>query len=89
MRIPPWPLLVSEVDSSQAQELMELWLEHDPWIPGVSGVPGAAEAVAVVAVLAGGRSRCRMRDAMHQLEQVIDPPRPPGRRAEDGPGGGS
>ena len=78
MRIPPWPLLVSEVDGSQAQELMELWLEHDPGIPGVSGVPGAAEAVARSwAGLTGGHSRCRMRDAMHQLEQVIDPPLPP------------
>ena len=57
---------------------MELWLEHDPGLPGVSGVPGAAEAVARSwAGLTGGRSRCRMRDAMHQLEQVIDPPRPP------------
>lgn len=78
MRIPPWPLLVSEVDGSQAQELMELWLEHDPGIPGVSGVPGAAEAVERSwAGLTGGHSRCRMRDAMHQLEQVIDPPLPP------------
>ena len=78
MRIPPWPLLVTELGPSEADELMELWLAEDAAVPGVSGVPSSARAIAQAwERRTGGRSRCRMRDAMHLLVEVVDPPSPP------------
>jgi RimJ/RimL family protein N-acetyltransferase len=77
LRTPPWPLLASELEPAHAEELMEDWLAHDP------GVPGVVAPVATARALAGawsrrtaGRARCRMREAMHLLTEVRDPPRP-------------
>jgi predicted GNAT family acetyltransferase len=79
MRIPPWPMLVSELDRRNAEALMELWLEHDPAPPGVNGPPKAARAAAAAwERRTGGRASCRMREAMHLLREVVDPPRLPG-----------
>jgi len=78
MRTPPWPLLVSELRRPHAEELIELWLSHDGAVPGVSGVPAAAHAIEDAWMRrTGGQTRCRMRDAMHLLEEVIDPRKPP------------
>jgi RimJ/RimL family protein N-acetyltransferase len=77
MRTPPWPLLITELDSVQAQELVDLWLPGDPGLPGVSGVPESAWAVARAwERRTGGRASSRMRDAMHELHEVTEPPRP-------------
>jgi predicted GNAT family acetyltransferase len=74
MRIPPWPMLVSDLDAQAANALMELWLEHDPSPPGVNGTPGAARAVgAAWERHTNGSARCRMREAMHLLREVVDP----------------
>jgi predicted GNAT family acetyltransferase len=78
LRTPPWPLLVTELEREDAEALVERWLEEDPTVPGVSGVPAAARAVASAwEERTGGSTDCRMRDAMHALREVIEPPRWP------------
>ena len=75
MRTPPWPLLVSEVGPREADELMERWLLEDHRLPGVTGVPTATRAVATAwRERTQGRWRRRLSEALHVLEEVIDPP---------------
>ena len=77
LRTPPWFLLTSPLDPSLALELVERWLEADPEISGVNGMPETARAIAAAwAELAAGTTRCIRREAMHELEQVRDPPVP-------------
>jgi predicted GNAT family acetyltransferase len=74
MRIPPWPLLVSELEDEQADALIETWLAEDPEVPGVTGVQATARAVARAwQKRTGGEVRVRMRQAMHLLSEVIEP----------------
>jgi RimJ/RimL family protein N-acetyltransferase len=76
LRTPPWPLLTSPLDGD-ATELVGLWLEADPGLPGVTAVPEAARAIAAAwAERTGGTTRIRMREGLHVLEEVRDPPRP-------------
>ncbi len=81
LRTPPFPLLVSPLEPADADTLVELWLEVDPEIPGVSGVPETASAIAAAwARRTGGEARRTFEEAMHVLTEVKDPPRPaPGR----------
>jgi predicted GNAT family acetyltransferase len=77
MRIPPWPMLVSELDARAAGDLMELWLQHDPEPPGVNGTPQAARAAAAAwERSSGGHASAGPREAMHVLSEVVHPPRP-------------
>jgi predicted GNAT family acetyltransferase len=80
-------MLVSALDREAADALIELWLEHDPAPPGVNGTPETARTVAAAwERRTGGRARCRMREAMHVLHDVVDPtPTAPGalRQADD------
>lgn len=77
MRTPPWPMLASELDREEASGLIDTWLEIDPDLPGVGGVPTTSRAIAAAwSDATGGLTRCHMREAMHVLEQVEDPPRP-------------
>jgi RimJ/RimL family protein N-acetyltransferase len=77
-RTPDWPLLVSELDESDADALVGRWLAEDPRVPGVTAVPRAAQAVAAAwQKRTGGRWDWRHREAQHLLTEVIDPPRPP------------
>jgi predicted GNAT family acetyltransferase len=76
LRTPPWPLLVSPLESG-ADELVELWLREDAEVARVSGVPATARAIAAAwERQTGGTARSSMREAMHVLEEVHDPPRP-------------
>jgi len=76
MRTPPHPLLASPLDED-ATAFVELWLEADPDVARVTSVPETARAIAAAwAAQAGGTARCAMREAMHVLEEVRDPPRP-------------
>lgn len=84
LRTPPWPLLVSERSTADAtgpstiEPLMRAWIADDPALPGVTGVPETARAVAASwQRQTGGRSVCRMREAMHELQEVIDLATPP------------
>jgi RimJ/RimL family protein N-acetyltransferase len=76
LRTPPWPLLTSPLDGD-ATELVGPWLEADPGLPGVTAVPEAARAIAAAwAELTGGTTRIRLREGLHVLDEVRDPPRP-------------
>jgi len=78
MRSPPWPLLVSELSGQDAESLLARWIAIDPALPGVTGTPPSARAVASAWERhTGGRSFCRMREAMHVLREVVDPAEPP------------
>jgi GNAT superfamily N-acetyltransferase len=76
LRTPPFPLLASPLEAD-AGELVELWLEADPDVDRVTAVPATARAIATAwANRTGGRTRIRMREGLHVLDQVHDPPRP-------------
>ena len=81
LRTPPWGLLVSELAPAQAAPFLARWLQDDPDLPGVSALPQTARAIAAAWSAHTGRATsCRMREAMHALREVRDPPRPaPGR----------
>ena len=81
LRIPPWPLLCTELDPPAADALVAAWLPDDPRLGAVNADRDTARAVAAAwARRTGGRATCRLREAMHLCDEVIDPPRPaPGR----------
>jgi RimJ/RimL family protein N-acetyltransferase len=87
LRTPPWPMLASDFDEAVAGELLGEWIARDPELPGVSAQPATARAIATAwERRTGGRASCRMREAMHSLTDVCDPPRPASgdlRRAQD------
>ena len=77
LRRPPWPMLVTEMDASEAGALLNVWLDADPSPLGVNGLAASARAVAAQwAERTGGRTWLKMGQAMHALERVYDPPRP-------------
>src|SRR5689334_13870863 len=78
LRVPPHPLLTSPMSDDQAADLMRVWLSEDPQVGGVVGVPACARAIAREwERLTGGRAQVKMRQAMHELRVVREPPRPP------------
>jgi uncharacterized protein len=81
LRTPPWPMLASELGGPVASRLVAQWLQVDPALPGVVALRETARAIAAAwGEQTEGETRCRMREAMHALERVEDPPRPaPGR----------
>jgi len=77
LRTPPWPLLACGFDTAGVAELLGNWLREDRDVPGVSGEPEVVRAIAGAwEHLTGGRSRLRMRQAMHMLTEVTGPPQP-------------
>jgi GNAT superfamily N-acetyltransferase len=88
LRTPPWPLLASPLDQG-ADEFAARWFDADPDVPAVSSVPATAREIASAwARRSGGSTRCSLREAMHVLDEVLDPARPapgqlrPGRETE-------
>jgi predicted GNAT family acetyltransferase len=76
LRTPPWPLLTSPLEEGP-DEFVANWLAADPDVSIVSSVTPTARAIAAAwAQHTGGTTRCRLREAMHVLEEVIDPARP-------------
>ncbi|MGO9887248.1 MAG: GNAT family N-acetyltransferase [Solirubrobacteraceae bacterium] len=76
LRTTPWPLLASPLESG-ADEFVELWLQADPDLDSVSSVVATAQAIASAwERQTGGTARRAMREAMHILDEVHDPPRP-------------
>jgi hypothetical protein len=76
LRATPWPLLASPLESG-AEEFVELWLQADPDLDSVSSVPATAQAIASAwERQTGGTARRALREAMHILDEVHDPPRP-------------
>jgi predicted GNAT family acetyltransferase len=77
LRTPPWFMLTSEIDATDAKAVVEAWLTQDPDLPGVDATPGAARAVAAAwSELTGGTATLRMSEKMHSLTEVVDPPHP-------------
>jgi GNAT superfamily N-acetyltransferase len=77
MRTPPWPMIVSPLGAADPQELLAVWLAEDPGLPGAGSVRDSVRALAAAwERLTGGATRCAMREAMHVLDEVRDPPRP-------------
>jgi predicted GNAT family acetyltransferase len=81
LRTRPWPLLASELPAGDAPALVDRWLEADPELSGVNGPAATSRAIADAwRVATGGQVRPGMRQALHVLTEVSDPPRPaPGR----------
>jgi GNAT superfamily N-acetyltransferase len=81
MRTPPWPMVVSELDDADADELISSWRRYDPELPGVTGLAASAQAVAEAWERAtGGSWAVDRREALHVLDELRDPPRPAGGR---------
>ena len=77
LRTPPWALLTTGLPSRDVAEFVAAWHCEDPAVPGVGAEPATARAVAAEwARLTGVRTHVRMREAMHALSEVRDPPRP-------------
>jgi predicted GNAT family acetyltransferase len=77
MRSPAHAMLATELPAQQAPRLVAEWLERDPELPGVGSLPGTARAIAAAwSRHTGGTTRCGMREALHSLDHVRDPPRP-------------
>ena len=77
-RTPDWPLIISELDQTGADALVERWLAEDPRVPGVTGLPHSAQAVAGAwQTRTGGSWASRLREALHLLSEVAELPRPP------------
>jgi len=81
IRTPPLPMMCSELGPPSADELLDVWLSQDRELPGASGAPATARALASGwRARTGGETRCQRGMAMHALERVTDPPRPPAGR---------
>jgi RimJ/RimL family protein N-acetyltransferase len=77
LRVPPWPLLTSRLDEAAADALTGQWLARDPALPGVVAEAETSRAIAASFTRRTGRpADCRMREAMHLLTDLRDPPRP-------------
>lgn len=81
MRTAPWPMLCTAIGAEDAGPLLDLWLAHDPELPGINALKDTARSIAAAWTgRTGGSDRCRTAMAMHCLTSVVDPPRPgPGR----------
>jgi predicted GNAT family acetyltransferase len=85
LRTPPWPMVVSELDHADADTLISAWLGHDPELPGVTGLTASAQAVAEAWDRAtGGSWAVAVREALHVLDELRDPPRPASGRLREG-----
>lgn len=76
LQTPPYPMLTSTWPPDGAADLVRRWLEEDPGLPGVNAPLETARTIASAwAAQTGGATTCGMRQAMHVLREVHDPPR--------------
>lgn len=76
LRTPPFPWLASPLNAG-ADKLVRMWLGADPEVDRVVAVSPTARALAAAwAEQTGGITHCAMREAMHVVDEVRDPPRP-------------
>ncbi len=81
MRTAPYGLLVSNFEPAAADRLVGAWLDRDSELPGCNGGPEIATAIADAWRARTGGAARRLREmAIHELEVVVDPPRPPAGR---------
>jgi predicted GNAT family acetyltransferase len=77
MRTTPFPLLASSLPDGVAERLIEHWLTVDPGAERITAVTPTARALSAAwERTTGGRSELRVAEAMHELNQVREPPRP-------------
>jgi predicted GNAT family acetyltransferase len=81
LRTAPWPMLCTPINPDDAVTLVDLWLEHDPGLPGINALLDTARPIAAAwTARTTGSHHCRTAMAMHSLTAVVDPPQPgPGR----------
>lgn len=78
LRTAPYGLLVSNFEPAAADALIRAWLRRDWNLPGCNGGPEIATAIADAwRARTGGVVRKLREMAIHELQVVIDPPRPP------------
>jgi predicted GNAT family acetyltransferase len=77
LRTPPFPWLSSPLHAGvDAEKLVPIWLRADPEVERVVAVAHTARAIAAAwADHTGGTTRRTMREGMHVLDEVQDPPR--------------
>ena len=77
LRTAPWPMLCTPIDPGDAVTLVDLWLEHDPELPGINALLDTARPIAAAwTARTTGSHHCRTAMAMHSLTTVVDPPQP-------------
>jgi RimJ/RimL family protein N-acetyltransferase len=81
LRTPPSLLLCTDLAPGDGEELLSVWREADPDLPGAAGPPGAVRALAAAwSAQTGGGTRLIAREALLVAEAIRDPPDPgPGR----------
>jgi predicted GNAT family acetyltransferase len=85
LRTPPFAMITSRLVPETVEAVLEAWLRLDPALPGINGPPETARAVATAwSRRTGGRAPMVRAMAMHSLQQVSDPPRPPAGRLRPG-----
>lgn len=85
MRTPPFPMMTSRLAPHLIEPILDAWLARDPSVPGVNGPPQAARAFAEAwSRRTGGQVELERAMAMHSLQTVSDPPRPPTGRLRRG-----
>ena len=68
LRTPPWLMLCTAIGADDARTLLDLWLEHDPDLPGINGLRDTARTIAADWTRrTGGTARTRTAMAMHSL----------------------
>jgi GNAT superfamily N-acetyltransferase len=78
LRTAPYPMISTKLEPAAAAELMAGWLREDPGVGGANGEPTTARALAGAwRERTGGSTRIARSMAIHALDTVIDPPRPP------------
>ena len=78
LRTPPFSIITTALEPPAADELMATWLRADPGVSGANGEPTTVRALADAwRSRTGGSTRTTRSMAIHELETVVDPPRPP------------
>ncbi|MDQ6836153.1 MAG: GNAT family N-acetyltransferase [Actinomycetota bacterium] len=81
IRTPPRSLITTELSEHETEPMLEAWLREDPGLPGVNGPPATVCALAAGWQRGvGGTARLGRSMAMHSLQRVLDPARPPSGR---------
>ena len=77
LHTPPHQVVFTELAEADADAAVDAWLHREPGMPGVYAVAPTARALAAAwAQRTGGATAVTVAMAYHQLQQVLDPPRP-------------
>ena len=77
LHTPAHQVVFSEIDAADADAAIDAWLDREHDLPGVYAVAPTARALAAAwARRTGGSTTVSVAMAYHQLQRVLDPPRP-------------